>query len=104
MNYKNVSAEELNDRRLLAGNIVLDVRTPQEIDEGTIPNNKQINFFSRSFKAEVQKLDKSKSYLVYCRSGNRSGKACAMMAEMGFENLCNLKGGISAWNAFSNKT
>jgi len=58
-----------------------------------------INFFDADFKEQLSGLDKSKSYLVYCRSGNRSGKACSMMADMGFKNLYNLRGGIGAWNA-----
>jgi rhodanese-related sulfurtransferase len=43
------------------------------------------------------KLEKSKNYYVYCRSGARSAKACEVMNELGIENTFNLTGGI-LWN------
>jgi rhodanese-related sulfurtransferase len=100
MNFKNISPEELNDLKSKDGYIVLDVRAPQEAAEGLIKGAVQANFFAAGFKSELEKLDKSKNYLVYCRSGNRSSKACSMMDSMGFENLYNLLGGIGAWNRF----
>lgn len=96
--YQNISVEVLNGLRLEENPIILDVRSPQELEEGIIPNYKQVNFFNTSFKEELEKLDRSKTYLVYCRSGNRSKKACAMMSKMGFTSLYNLEGGIQAWN------
>ena len=99
MNYKNIGAEEFSTLKDLGGHIVLDVRSPGELADGAIPGYKMINMFDPSFRTEIEKLDKSKTYLVYCRSGNRSGQTCAMMAEMGFENLYNLSGGIFAWNS-----
>ena len=81
--------------------VILDVRSPQELAEGSIPGHIMINMFDPSFQEEIQKLDKTKTYLIYCRSGNRSGQTCAMMSQMGFGELYNLAGGIGAWNAFS---
>ncbi len=101
--YKDVSVEEFSKLRLDINPIVLDVRAPEELSEGFIPNYRQINFFNTSFREEVERLDRSKTYLVYCRSGNRSGKACQMMSKMGFENLYNLRGGIQAWNALAQR-
>jgi len=49
------------------------------------------------FMNEIEKLDREKPYLVYCRSGNRSGKACNMMDQLGFGNTYNLIGGMLAW-------
>jgi len=103
VNFKSISPEELLELKTKEGYIVLDVRAPQEIAEGSIKDSIQVNFFSTNFKSEIDKLDKSKSYLVYCRSGNRSGKACSIMNTMGFENLYNLLGGIGAWNRFTGK-
>lgn len=97
--YKEISAEEFRKLRMDINPIILDVRTPEELSEGFIPNYRQVNFFNTSFREELTRLDPSKTYLVYCRSGNRSGKACRMMHDMGFENLYNLEGGIQAWNA-----
>ena len=47
---------------------------------------------------EVEKLDKSKNYYIYCRSGNRSGQACQIMDKLGFENTYNLMGGFNEWD------
>lgn len=77
---------------------ILDVRTDDEVEEGYIPNAKQIDIYlGQGFIDELQKLDTSKNYYVYCRSGNRSGQACAIMNSLGFENTFNLEGGFSNW-------
>lgn len=78
---------------------ILDVRTEQEIEEGYIPNATNIDIYKgQGFLDELEKLDKSKNYYVYCRSGNRSGQACAIMNSMGFENAYNLEGGFMNWD------
>ncbi|WP_179343982.1 rhodanese-like domain-containing protein [Winogradskyella ursingii] len=77
---------------------ILDVRTQEEVDEGIIPNAKHIDIYKgQGFIDEIEKLDKSKNYYVYCRSGNRSGQACALMNQLGFENAYNLQGGMNEW-------
>jgi len=78
--------------------VILDVRTPMEIEEGYIPNMKAIDFMEgQLFLEAVEKLDKSKNYYIYCRSGNRSGQACDIMQQLGFENTFNLEGGFMNW-------
>lgn len=77
--------------------VLLDVRTPEEIAQGKIAGAAELDFRSPDFAAQVDKLDKNKTYLIYCRSGNRSGQACKMMADKGFTSLYNLAGGILAW-------
>ena len=99
MNYQNIDVQEFAQKMEQPDHVILDVRSPQELSDGSIPGYTQINFFEADFKEQVSKLDPSKSYLIYCRSGNRSGKACGLMASMGFSKLYNLKGGIGAWNA-----
>lgn len=77
---------------------ILDVRTEEELEEGYIPNAKHIDIYlGQGFIDELEKLDKSKNYYVYCRSGNRSGQACAIMNSIGFENTDNLVGGFMNW-------
>ena len=77
---------------------ILDVRTPMEFQQGYIPDASNIDIYrGQQFMAELEKLDKSKSYYVYCRSGARSGQACAIMNGLGFEKAYNLAGGIIAW-------
>ncbi len=79
--------------------VILDVRTPEEFNNGYIPNATLINIQDpASFTDEIQQLDKSKSYLVYCRSGKRSMLACQVMENLGFKHLANLEGGILDWD------
>lgn len=77
---------------------MLDVRTPQEFEEGYIPGAVNIDIYlGQGFLEELGKLDKSKNYYVYCRSGARSGQACAIMNSIGIENAYNLEGGFMNW-------
>ncbi|WP_299890969.1 rhodanese-like domain-containing protein [uncultured Lacinutrix sp.] len=77
---------------------ILDVRTEEEVEDGYIPNMKNLNIFKgQAFIYELEALDKNKNYYVYCRSGGRSGQACAIMNQMGFENAYNLIGGFQEW-------
>lgn len=77
---------------------ILDVRTPEEVEEGYIPNATNIDIYlGPKFMAELEKLDKTKNYYVYCRSGKRSGQACAIMNSLGFANTYNLEGGFMDW-------
>ena len=77
---------------------LLDVRTPEEVEEGYIPGATSIDIYlGQEFLDEVEKLDKDKNYYIYCRTGNRSGQACAIMNGLGFDNTYNLLGGINEW-------
>ena len=78
--------------------VVLDVRTEGEYDEGNIANALNIDIHKgQGFIYKLEELDKTKTYYVYCRSGARSGQACKIMSELGFEKAYNLVGGILAW-------
>ncbi|MFV9552034.1 rhodanese-like domain-containing protein [Algibacter sp. PT7-4] len=78
--------------------VVLDVRTDAEVAEGIIKNAIHIDIYKgQEFINEIEDLDKSKNYYVYCRSGNRSGQACQIMEQLGFENAYNLEGGMLEW-------
>ena len=78
--------------------VILDVRTPEEVEDGYIPDAINIDFYlGQEFLSELQKLDTSKNYYVYCRSGNRSRQACHLMEQMGFANAYNLMGGFNEW-------
>lgn len=78
--------------------VVLDVRTDDEVAEGIIENAIQIDIYKgQEFLDAIEELDKSKNYYVYCRSGNRSRQACAIMEQLGFDNAYNLEGGILEW-------
>ncbi|MEI8222782.1 MAG: rhodanese-like domain-containing protein [Actinomycetes bacterium] len=76
---------------------LVDVRTPGEFMSGHITGATNIDFESGTFEADIQKLDKAKVYAVYCRSGNRSGQATALMVKDGFKAVFNLNGGVIDW-------
>ncbi|MFC1938238.1 rhodanese-like domain-containing protein [Chloroflexota bacterium] len=73
---------------------IIDVRTPEEFAEGHVEDAIIIDFYSESFRRELDTLDKNKTYLIYCQSGNRSGKALKIMVELGFKEVYNMSGGI----------
>ena len=79
--------------------VVIDVRTPEELTSGFIAGAINLNFNSSEFKKSLERLDRSKTYFVYCAIGKRSGKAQQMMKEMGFEHAQSMDGGLNAWVA-----
>lgn len=79
--------------------VVLDVRTPEEFATGHLANAINIDAQSAAFDAQISMLDQSKTYAVYCRSGNRSQGAVAKMADAGFTNIVELESGIVGWQA-----
>jgi rhodanese-related sulfurtransferase len=93
----DLSVSEFSSKVTEAGIITLDVRTPGEFNEGHIEGAQLIDFQSGNFENEIATLDKSKTYAVYCRSGNRSGQAVKVMSDAGFSNLYNLNGGVIDW-------
>lgn len=101
MSFKNITVTEFKNKiESEADAVILDVRSEMELADGSVPNHILIDIMQPDFANKISELDKDKTYLVYCRSGNRSGKACALMGQMGFTKLYNLEGGIMAWNAF----
>ena len=94
----NVQPEELK-KALAEGEdvIVLDVRTPEEWNQGYIDGAQNIDIYSDDFTGRVQKLDKNKTVYVYCRSGHRSMNASKKMINMGFTDVRNVEGGILLW-------
>ena len=79
--------------------VILDVRTEDEWNDGIIPNAINIDIYKgQGFIYQVEELDKTKNYYVYCKAGGRSAQACNIMGQMGFETTYNLMGGFSEWN------
>ena len=79
--------------------VILDVRTEDEVNRGQIPGAKNIDIYKgQGFVYEVEELDKSKTYYVYCQAGMRSAKACNIMSQLGIEKTYNLVGGMGSWN------
>ncbi|NQV91967.1 rhodanese-like domain-containing protein [Candidatus Woesearchaeota archaeon] len=72
--------------------VILDVRTPGEFELDHLEHAINIDFYMNTFEEELNKLDKDKVYLVHCRSGGRSEKACEIMNELGFKKITNVVG------------
>lgn len=93
-----VNAEEA--RGLLIENpnvIILDVRTKGEYKRGHIEGAVRNNYFSTKFKRRLRELDRTKPYLVHCKSGHRSGRVVKIMVKEGFTDITHLDGGYDAW-------
>ena len=77
--------------------ILIDVRTLEEVNDSKIPNSINIDYYHNSFEKSLDSLDKNFNYFIYCRSGNRSMKTVNILKSKGFEKAFNLQGGIIAW-------
>ena len=97
--FSNINADEMKTMTNDSTYIVIDVRTPAEWKSWYISaTDLFIDFNSSDFSDKIKELDVTKNYIIYCRSGNRSAKACELMSKNGFTNLNNLSGGINKWN------
>jgi len=77
--------------------VVLDVRTPKEYAEEHINGALNLDCLSATFKNAIKNLDKDRTYVIYCRTGGRSGLTLTLMEELGFREVYNILGGIEAW-------
>lgn len=94
--YEDLNGSEFKEKSILTRGVLVDVRTASEVREGTIKGAKHIDFMSPNFKNEFSRLDKGKTYFLFCRSGSRSGQACNMLSKEGYQ-VYNLKRGIADW-------
>jgi rhodanese-related sulfurtransferase len=74
--------------------VVIDIRTPEEFEAGHLEKATNIDFQAETFKAELAKLDKEKTYLMHCRSGGRSTASLPVWKELGFKRVIHLNTGI----------
>ncbi len=77
--------------------VVLDVRTPAEFADGHLEGATMLDFYADDFSEQLAELDRDVPYLLYCRSGNRSGQTRALMEDLGFSDVADVDGGILAW-------
>ena len=91
----NISVQEVNAIQKASNSpyTIIDVRTPDEYADGHIDQALNIDVKSDQFADEVKKLNPSKKYILYCKSGKRSAKAYGIMTDLNFENLYNMEGG-----------
>jgi rhodanese-related sulfurtransferase len=94
---KNLEQEDYRKNLKKDNSVLIDVRTPEEWNEGIIEGAKLINIMDPGFQDQIKKLEKNKNYYIYCRSGSRSARACQILESHGFSNTFNLVGGINNW-------
>ena len=87
----------INQAKADTTSILLDVRTQKEYAEGHLAGSQQLDYLNpEAFNAGISKLDKSRTYYIYCRSGKRSHGACQKMKKQGFK-VYDMEGGILNW-------
>ncbi|MFN8671065.1 MAG: rhodanese-like domain-containing protein [Candidatus Sericytochromatia bacterium] len=75
--------------------VLIDIREPDEWEQGTIPNIKKISM--GELPNHFSEMDKNKKYIMVCRSGARSNRMSAFMLEQGFSDVSNFQGGMLSW-------
>ncbi len=78
---------------------ILDIRTPGEFQSGHLAKSIPIDFYSQTFADQLNRLDKTKTYLVYCRTGNRSTKSLELFKKLKYQKVYHMTFGISAWKS-----
>jgi rhodanese-related sulfurtransferase len=79
--------------------VILDIRTPGEFKSGHLAESVLIDFYSQTFAENLSRLDKEKTYLIYCRSGNRSSKSLEIFKKLKFQKVYHMESGIRAWQS-----
>lgn len=92
-----VDADQFKQLMTKEGVQIIDVRAPEECQDGMIEGAINMDFYGADFSAQLATLDAKKPVLVYCRSGGRSGKAAGTMKGLGFTEVYDLRGGYSNW-------
>jgi rhodanese-related sulfurtransferase len=77
--------------------IIIDVRTPDEYKEGHLKNAINVDYYNNQFSVIMSTYPKDANIYLYCRSGNRSGKAASILKDLGYTNVFDMAGGFTAW-------
>lgn len=93
VNSKQANAQLQKDKKI----IVLDVRTPEEFNQGHIKGALNIDVYQSDAISKIDKLNKNTKYLVYCRTRNRSGYVVEHMMKSGFKNVYQMVDGFPGW-------
>lgn len=93
--YENVDVAKAYELTKDQSVEIIDVRTKEEYDGGHVPNSKLLPL--QEIDAWHASLDKNKTYLIVCRSGNRSGQASKYLVDKGFTKVINMTGGMNQW-------
>lgn len=77
--------------------LLVDVRTANEFNEGTITNAINYDLLDGTFQKNIDLLDPSQPIYLFCAKGGRSNKASQMLKNKNFLKIIELKGGYSSW-------
>ena len=92
---RNLSQQDLTAKLQEKNTVLIDVRTSIEVASGYIPESEYfIDINGANFEQKIAELDTTKTYVIYCRSGARSGRAASYMSQNSFTEVYNLEGGI----------
>ena len=94
-----ITAAEMKEISKIEGIQLVDVRTPNEYNEGHLPNALNIDFLDKNFEINIQQLDKTKPVIVYCQRGSRSAKCASQLIANGFVKIYDLDQGFSKWKS-----
>lgn len=78
--------------------VLIDVRTPREIEAGKLAGALEIDFYNSNFLDTLNKLSRDKEIYLYCAVGGRSEEAGRQLIQLGFTKVYHLQGGIQAWS------
>lgn len=97
--YELLSPKEFQAKMKTEPGVLLDVRTASEQKKGMLAGATAMDIFADNFETSIDKLDKNKTYYVYCAAGGRSLEACELMQKKGFKHVVDLDGGITKWKS-----
>jgi thioredoxin 1 len=97
--YQSLDAPHFQALAAARGGLVLDVRTPGEVDRARLADASTLDLYDPRFEQKLALLSRDRPVFVYCASGGRSAQAAAKMAAMGFKEVYDLAGGLRAWSA-----
>lgn len=93
----NVEFQQLMNS--LDGALLLDVRTPEEWEEGHLEGAAHVDYWGdeKAFAKAMNSIPRDRPVLVYCAGGGRSGLTAKELAAAGHQEVYNLENGISGW-------
>lgn len=95
--WRNVDPPDAEQMMMSEKPVLLDVRTPQEVALGYLPNAVLIPMDEIEHRLDEVPRPTDRPLLIYCEGGVRSAAICDYLAKEGWEDLCNLSGGIASW-------
>ncbi|MFQ5996774.1 MAG: pyridoxal-phosphate dependent enzyme [Dehalococcoidales bacterium] len=79
--------------------VIIDVRTAEEYASGHLEKAINLDYYAVTFRDELNELDRSKTYLIYCKTGERSAVTSDLMKALGFARVYDMPGGMVGWES-----